>query len=125
MKQTVSKIMIGDCLLVDGSIIQVTRYNIQYILETLCQPVDLTPELLQKLGFEKVQNLYILKWNNKVYSSLIFIEYNPENSCLYVNDMMIPKPVRYFHELQHVFDLCGIDRRISCKDGVISITEES
>lgn len=76
------------------------------------RPVPLTEEMLEKNGFEKVQNLRVLQWENDVFPSMIFVEYNPENYCLFVNDMMLPRPVRYVHELQMTLHMCGIRKEI-------------
>lgn len=74
------------------------------------KPIPLTPEILERNGFEKVQNLLVLQWENGVYPSMIFVEYNPENYCLFINDMMFPKPVRFLHELHHILMDCGIEK---------------
>ena len=76
------------------------------------QPIPLTPDILERNGFEKVQNLLVLQWENGVYPSMIFVEYNPENYCLFINDMMFPKPVRFLHELHHILIDCGIKKEI-------------
>lgn len=52
MAPTVSKVMIGDWLLVDGKVTKVTKENIDYVLNTLCQPLPLTPEFFEKNGWE-------------------------------------------------------------------------
>lgn len=75
-------------------------------------PIPLTPEILERNGFEKVQNLLVLQWENGVYPSMIFVEYNPKNYCLFINDMMFPKPVRFLHELHHILMDCGIEKEI-------------
>ena len=83
-----------------------------YIPDEFIEPIPITPEILEKNGFEKVLNLLVLlnKWENGAYPSMIFVEYNPTNYCLFINDMMLPKPVQYLHELQHVLQLCGIEK---------------
>lgn len=77
------------------------------------QPISITPDILERNGFEKVQNLLVLQWENGVYPSMIFVEYNPENYCLFINDMMFPKPVRFLHELHHILMDCGIEKEIT------------
>ncbi len=77
------------------------------------QPIPITPEILERNGFEKVQNLLVLQWENGVYLSMIFVEYNPENYCLFINDMMFPKPVRFLHELHHILMDCDIEKEIT------------
>lgn len=87
-------------------------YNDLYDYDEI-EPISLTPEMLEKNGFEKVQNLLVLQWENGVYPSMIFVEYNSENYCLFINDMMFPKPVRFLHELHHILMDCGIKKKIT------------
>ena len=87
-------------------------YNDLYDYDEI-EPISLTPEILEKNGFEKVQNLLVLQWENGVYPSMIFVEYNPVNYCLFINDMMFPKPVRFLHELHHILMDCGIEKEIT------------
>lgn len=77
-----------------------------------CKPVPITREILEKNGFRKVQHLYCLLSENKVYPEKFFIEYNPNNYCLFINDGMMPAPIVYVHQLQHVLRLCGIEKEI-------------
>ena len=129
MKAT--EIMIGDRLAYRGQfaafdfrVEQVTKRKVGYHAEpgenrmhylrlNEVQPIPLTPERLEWNGFEKVQNLLVLQWENGVYPSMIFVEYNPENYCLFINDMMFPKPVRFLHELHHILMDCGIEKEIT------------
>ena len=129
MKAT--EIMIGDRLAYRGQfaafdfrVEQVTKQKVGYHAEpgenrmhylrlNGVQPIPLTPEILEWNGFEKVQNLLVLQWENGVYPSMIFVEYNPENYCLFINDMMFPKPVRFLHELHHILMDCGIEKEIT------------
>ena len=133
MKAT--ELMIGDWVLMDKNYSEedpmYTRLNYQpyqiqngedidLACETNCigdadvyQPIPITPDILERNGFEKVQNLLVLQWENGVYPSMIFVEYNPENYCLFINDMMFPKPVRFLHELHHILMDCGIEKEIT------------
>ena len=129
MKAT--EIMIGDRLAYRGQfagfdfrVEQVTKQKVGYHAEpgenrmhylrlNEVQPIPLTPEILEWNGFEKVQNLLVLQWENGVYLSMIFVEYNPENYCLFINDMMFPKPIRFLHELHHILMDCDIEKEIT------------
>ena len=51
MNTTITNITIGNWYLVDGKPTIVTPENIGYVLNTLCQPILLTTEILQKIGF--------------------------------------------------------------------------
>lgn len=86
--------------------------RLSWIRTGLIEGIAITPEFLERNGFEKVQNLYVLKCSNSVYPSFIFVEYNIANGAIFLNDAMIPKPVRFIHELQHIFNVCEIDKEI-------------
>lgn len=85
--------------------------RMHYIILSECEPIPITPEFLERNGFEKVQSLYYLKSLNKVY--LCFIEYNIVNNCLFINEGLIPMPITYVHQLQHALKLCGIEKDIT------------
>ena len=126
-----TEIMVGDWLWYQGQfnafplkVEQVTKRKVGYHADPHenrmyylrlheVQPIPITPEILERNGFEKVQNLLVLQWENGVYLSMIFVEYNPENYCLFINDMMFPKPVRFLHELHHILMDCGIEKEIT------------
>lgn len=125
-----TEIMVGDWLWYQGQfnafplkVEQVTKRKVGYHADSHenrmyylrlheVQPIPLTPEILERNGFEKVQNLLVLQWENGVYPSMIFVEYNPVNYCLFINDMMFPKPVRFLHDLHHILMDCGIEKEI-------------
>lgn len=83
-------------------------------------PIPLTPEILEKNGFEKVYDKYKLpnyriKWNS--YTDLYFTVFtgvdgywNPTG--LNVITGGIPATVDYVHQLQHALKLCGIEKTI-------------
>ena len=123
------ELMIGDWLFYRGQfnafefkVEQITKRKVgyhaepnesrmHYIILSECEPIPITPEFLERNGFEKVQSLYYLKSLNKVY--LCFIEYNIVNNCLFINDGLIPRPIRYVHQLQHALKLCGIEKEMT------------
>lgn len=86
--------------------------KLSWVRTGLIQGVAISFDFLERNGFEKVQNLYVLKCGNSVYTSFIFVEYNIANGAIFLNDAMIPKPVRFIHELQHIFNVCGIDKDV-------------
>lgn len=116
-----NELMIGDFVLDGNDYAQVTSITCDGNIETthnehsnieLIEPIPLTPEILEKNGFEKVQSIYFLKSLNKRYPYLLFIEYNIVNNCLFINDGLIPMPILYVHQLQHVLRLCGIEKEV-------------
>lgn len=86
--------------------------KLSWLRTGLIQGVAITFDFLERNGFEKVQNLYILKCSNSAYPSFIFVEYNIANGAIFINDVMIPQPVRFIHELQHILTVCGIDKEV-------------
>lgn len=125
-----NELMIGDWLFYEGrfnafpfKVEQITKRKVGYHAEpdesrthylTLseCQPIPITPEFLERNGFEKAQSIYFLKSLNRGYPYLFFIEYNIVNNCLFINDGLIPMPILYVHQLQHALRLCGIEKEI-------------
>lgn len=125
------ELMIGDWLFYRGQfnafcfrVEQITKRKVGYHAEpdesrtyylTLseCQPISITPEFLERSGFEKAGSLYYLKSLNKRYPYLFIIEYNIVNNYLLVNDGLIPMPILYVHQLQHVLRLCGVEKEIT------------
>ena len=78
------------------------------------EPISLTDELLEKIGFNSNNNgeyintigtvcLSIVKLSNCYY--LMFIDYNMSNDLL-------DKPIKYLHQLQHELWDAGIELKI-------------
>lgn len=75
-------------------------------------PISITKPFLEENGFLQVQNLFVLATRNDIYKHAFFLEYNLSNCTIFINDGIIPKPVQYIHELQHIFRICGLDGNI-------------
>ena len=83
-------------------------------------PISLTPEILEKNGFEKVYDKYKLpnyriKWNS--YTDLYFTAFTGVDGYwnpigLNVITGGIPATVDYVHQLQNALRLCGIKKEI-------------
>lgn len=85
----------------DGQLEQLLRV---YELE----PIPLTQEMLERNGFIKCGHLLMRGFKNEAYRFSFFLEYNPDNLCLFINDGLLPRAIRYVHEFQHVWRLCGV-----------------
>ena len=88
--------------------------------ESDLEPIPLTPEILEKNGFEKQQ------YGNFIYENddeLLRIEFYPKNinytngcydyidiekGCITITEM----PIEFVHELQHALRLCGSEETI-------------
>lgn len=105
MAPTISKVMIGDWLLVDGKVTKVTKENIGYVLNTLCQPLPLTPEILTKNGWEHDEQRDI--WENDDIE--FFLEDGADgNKFWWKSGNNLVAPINYVHQLQRAMDLCEI-----------------
>ena len=72
------------------------------------EPIPLTHDILSKVGFEH-KDLYVFVRMNSLCKAILFMEYNLSNGYLFINDCMVTKPVRYFHELQNIFRVYKIE----------------
>ena len=87
-------------------------YNVECL-----QPIRLTPELLEKNGFVKLWNQYVLKADKEPFIHLISLDNLPNaNGTMlvaikdrYTNAKIA---ITYVHELQHALRLCGIEKEI-------------
>ena len=107
---------IGNWYLINGKPTKISRENIQEILNSQCQPILLTPEILVKYGFEKFpgrEDYYFLKCDPGLYPIPFYIEYITSNMSLYLNEGLIPRPIRYLDELQDSMRLCNVNKDIN------------
>lgn len=86
-------------------------YNVQLYLNEV-QPIPLTPEILEKNGFEEYDGLYRLDIAEGVFVNADFKSKEPfvsiHNTCY----RAIPI-CKYVHQLQHALRLCGIEKEIT------------
>lgn len=83
-------------------------------------PIPLTHEILTKNGFvlKKTKfetfELYQLLFHTHTdtTSAPSFLEYSLEFGTLFINDGRVPKPVKYVHELQIAYKMCGIEKEV-------------
>ena len=124
-------LMIGDYLLWNGSPYRVTQVNsidggmsnCNFILENGVEdegePIPLTPEILEKIGFEKRANYFVYdeddgnsyivlypKETNYTEGSYTYVDI--DWGCVSIREL----PLESLHELQHVLRLCGIKKEI-------------
>ena len=111
MAQTVKKVMIGDWLLVDGKVTKVTKENIGYVLNTLCQPIPLTRKILKKNGWEYYE--YRRTWEHEDFDLDLEISRDGMNKYWWKKGIdSFVTPINYVHQLQRAMDLCDIDYEI-------------
>lgn len=134
MEIRVTDLMVGDWLMFNDKPCQVkglhnddtvtlTGYRSMYYLID-AEPIPLTPEILEKNGFEKIDNRYPFptfrcdgKENylcitigfpegDKTKRKRPFLEIDGVN--IYIGHLII----NFVHQLQHALRLCGIDKEI-------------
>ena len=73
--------------------------------EMACEPIDLSPEILEKAGFEKWEG----GWNNKHLKFRYFPFIDGDQHILYLGDEIdFVVSVKYVHQLQNLyFTLAG------------------
>jgi hypothetical protein len=124
-----NELMIGDWVIDDKNIAQITSITCDGIIETtfnessnieVIEPIPLTQEILEKNGFEKRwqgnyeffdddENLnidFFPKSTNYTNGAYDYIDI--EKGCLTINEM----PITFVHELQHVLILCESKKEI-------------
>ena len=120
-----NELMIGNQVIshcADGSsiIIEVTGIRPPYVFGTYqgretwntlnrIDPIPLTHDILSKIGFKQLQNRYVHIGRNSLCEYVLFMEYHLSNGCLFINDSMVTRPVRFFHGLQNIFRVYGIE----------------
>ena len=130
----VSELQIGDYVNYRGQVIKVTSLYDKggsnevgwsnkesvWVNADNVEPIPLTPEILEKNGFEKQwqdnyeyfnddENLNIIfhpKSSNYTNGAYDYIDI--EKGCLTINEM----PISFVHELQHTLRLCETDKEI-------------
>lgn len=126
---TAINISIGNWYLVDGEPTKVTPENISYVLNTLCQTIPLTPEILLKIGFVKkdtfVENerysFFYAQHNSKHdFVCRARFEYSQDLLCCefncYADGKMSFKiqsiKLLYLHQFQDAMRVCNMDLNI-------------
>ena len=95
-----------------------------YLRLSDCEPIPLTPEILEKNGFKKFDFLHIKGqyqwawWENILISVTLWCrELNNDTKDGMMLKIEAPNSslclkVNYIHELQHALRLCGIEKEI-------------
>ena len=76
----------------------------------MCNPVPLTPEILEKNGFKFMTNLWYLKIKEGKPIQIAFKNNNV--ITLSINATPIPIDLKFVHQLQHALRLYGIEKEI-------------
>lgn len=92
----------------------------EYGVLSACRPIPLTPEILEKNGFEPIENkvvdeAYIFDRNEFEEPDIIIRRFDFNDSfvlCTVMDNTAIIS-IAYVHELQHALRLCGIEKEIN------------
>lgn len=81
------------------------------------EPISITPEILEKNGFEKEQGICWTMWPNETeYLDYYFLDNRLVRIYIYKTGReeitFTCRDLKYVHELQHALRLCGVDKEI-------------
>ena len=77
------------------------------------EPIPLTPEILERNGFERSR--VFVEW--KYVNDDIYILWKPFPWIKILNDnVQVLFPCEYVHELQHALRLCGVEKDIKLEE---------
>jgi hypothetical protein len=131
----VCELMAGDLVLHDGKVIRVdavhkrkisyhkTKEKLTWLFSGQFKPIPLTPEILEKNGFEHIKQKVIIPSKSQeeveveyMYCKGLPCSFDIIHGYLMFNSNIdlcsIRMLVNYVHELQHLLKLCGIDKEI-------------
>ena len=97
--QIVTGILSNGEIYVDGVISDISDYN----------PIPLTPEILEKNGFELLTDTWYFKPKERKPIHIRFVD---EHIVVSINCSIIPMGLKHVHQLQHALRLCGISKEI-------------
>lgn len=114
MKLTEKDLMLGDLIYqerAEGKVVVKMLphwFNPPYEFSDVFSPIPLTPEILEKNGFVKINSQ---RYDFGEYESNCFIKVNPKRGWIHVNGKNANCNLyshKYVHELQHALRLCGL-----------------
>jgi hypothetical protein len=118
----IDEVMLGDIVSVSGRPIHVTLAVLNNWSDSI-EPIPLTPEILEKNGFEHIKQKVIIPSKSQEEVEVEYM-YCKELPCSFdiihgylmfnsnIDLCSIRMVVNYVHELQHLLKLCGIDKEI-------------
>lgn len=83
--------------------------EIQYADKDNIVPIPLTPEILEKNGWESINGKYALKIKNANY---VVLEFTEDGIYAYINEKTMLFTIKYIHELQHLLFGFGINHEM-------------
>jgi|GEM_PF-2874121 hypothetical protein len=86
------------------------EHRMYYLRLSDCEPILLTPEILEKNGFVFMPGLWYLRTKERKPIQIVFKDNNV--ITLSINATPVPIGLKYVHQLQHALRLCGIKKEI-------------
>ena len=83
--------------------------EIQYADKDNIVPIPLTPEILEKNGWESINGKYDIKIKNANY---VVLEFTEDGIYAYINEKTMLFTIKYIHELQHLLFGFGINHEM-------------
>lgn len=105
-----NELMLGDIILKDGKPGRVVELYGGEIADCY-EPEPITPEILEANGFEShkwAEITLFTKGFDKDLCIPFYIEYGLENNTLFINEGLVPTPIKYVHQLQNALRLCNL-----------------
>ena len=102
--------MIGDWVQVPSELNRYKRIRSTFDMDSavLYKPIPLTPEILEKNGWEKTPTGYVFYTDGKKYDNSLWYIFGSNTFVVNTAEFQI----KYVHELQHALRLCGIEKEI-------------
>ena len=104
--------------LFDHGVVEVTGEKVP-LHESHIKPIDLTPEILEKIGLERyVSGPLITMWTGygKDNEDDIEVDFHTDHNCIKIKIDVVGHfydgEIKYFHELQQLFRLFNINIKI-------------
>lgn len=85
-------------------------HRMYYLSLSDCEPIPLTPEILENNGFAFMTGLWYLRTKERKPIQIVFKDNNV--ITLSINATPVPIGLKYVHQLQHALRLCGIKKEI-------------
>ena len=102
-------LMIGDWVVgCSGEPFKIGIIDPDFLYWNELQPIPLTPEILEKNGWEKRPTGYVFYTDGKRYDNSLWYVFGSNTFVVNTAEFQI----RYVHELQHALRLCGIEKEI-------------
>ena len=83
--------------------------KLSWVREGLLRPIPITPEILEKNGWEERPTGYVFYTDGKRYDNSLWYIFGSNTFVVNTAEFQI----KYIHELQHALKLCGINKEIT------------